>query len=141
MGRIESTFSRSRSFSFENKNTTHSPSLQSDLIQALAPLLHLNTFSSRTLPDTPSSKFSNFPDSPLPNPSKPLAASPPSDDNIYCTPREMALELAAAVPKLSLVGWAGRSSDFDWCRIGKNEGGEPIQIDEVTLYSADLSRW
>jgi len=53
----------------------------------------------------------------------------------------MALELAAAVPKLSLIGWAGRSSEFDWFRIGKNEGGEPVQVDEVTLYSTDLSRW
>ncbi|GAA5887696.1 hypothetical protein JCM5296_004461 [Sporobolomyces johnsonii] len=103
-----------------------------NLLSALSPLRHLVTLSCPLFPDAPSSRF------------RPLLLGPddsPEHLEDFASPVEIALEAAAVLPALSLVGFSGRQSTAEWWRIGRNtETGAPDQADAVELYCTDLDR-
>ncbi|GAA5921912.1 hypothetical protein JCM1841_000976 [Sporobolomyces salmonicolor] len=103
-----------------------------DLLSALSPLRYLVTLSCPLFPDAPSSRF------------RPLMLEPddsPEHLEDFASPVEIALEAAAILPALALVGFSGRQSTAEWWRVGRNpETGEPDQADAVELYCTDLDR-
>ncbi|GAA6032723.1 hypothetical protein JCM8097_000760 [Rhodosporidiobolus ruineniae] len=109
---------------------------RADFIHSLSPLFSLHTLSCRIFPETPASLFRPSP-SRSPSPSSTAAVE---EEDQYASPASIALELAAALPRLAMVGFSGRQSQVEWFKVKRGTGEEPDEVESVERYSLELDR-
>lgn len=58
----------------------------------------------------------------------------------WTEPEDLVREVGNSLTRLQLLGLSGQQSEGSWWRLGRDEKGAPIQVDDVTFYSLDLDR-
>ncbi|KPV78442.1 uncharacterized protein RHOBADRAFT_50909 [Rhodotorula graminis WP1] len=124
---------------------------RADLLAALEPLTALKKLSCRLLPVTPASTYDTPPsatsspatlaadDAQEPDTANDAAAAA-DDDALFASPHAIALEAAAHLPHLELVGFIGQHCGTEWVRVYRDERGRPDAVEGVRLVEMDLDR-
>ncbi|GAA5911853.1 hypothetical protein JCM8208_002460 [Rhodotorula glutinis] len=122
---------------------------RADLLAALAPLAALKKLSCRLFPTAPASTY-DTPSVASPTVTDDLhepavaasaaAAADDDDDEQFASPHAIALEAAAHLPHLELVGFIGQHSETEWVRVHRDERGRPEVVEGVRLVEMDLDR-